>query len=85
MSTFYVKLEGSPTFEASAAGTRTASTPGRRARRSPEEVAASKQAAAERKAELDQVREWARANGLPVGDKGRVAQSLLDQYTRATR
>ena len=34
---------------------------------------------------LDAVRSWARANGHTVSDRGRVAQSILDEYEAANR
>lgn len=33
-----------------------------------------------RRNDLDQVREWARENGMKVSDRGRVAQKILDAY-----
>lgn len=55
----------------------------RRTRRSSEEVAAEKEQKAKHKAELDKIRAWAKKNGYSVGEKGRIAQNILDEYKKA--
>ncbi len=40
-------------------------------------------AAGKRRDDLDEVRQWARANGRTVSDRGRVAQDILDAYDAA--
>ncbi len=35
------------------------------------------------KEELQAIRDWANANGLQVAEKGRIAQSVVDQYEHA--
>lgn len=66
-----------------ASATRSQAGSTRRARRSSEEVAAEKAERAEHKAYLDKVRSWAAKNGYTVGEKGRIAQNILDAYTKA--
>lgn len=38
----------------------------------------------ERHEELRQIREWARAQGIPVAARGRIAQNLIDRYREST-
>ncbi|WP_299036851.1 Lsr2 family protein [uncultured Pseudokineococcus sp.] len=40
-------------------------------------------AAGPKRTDLDDVRAWARENGHPVADRGRVKQSVLDAYDAA--
>ncbi|WP_207208401.1 Lsr2 family DNA-binding protein [Nocardioides glacieisoli] len=37
----------------------------------------------DRRKDLATVREWARAQGLQVSDRGRVSSSVIDQYDAA--
>ena len=32
------------------------------------------------RSDYDEIRRWARANGIPVGEQGRISQSIIDQY-----
>lgn len=56
----------------------------RRARRSTEEVEAEKAQKAAHSEYLNKVRSWAGKNGISVGEKGRIAQTVLDAYEKAT-
>lgn len=38
-----------------------------------------------RRKDLDQVREWARANGYEVSERGRVAAKILNAYDQAAK
>ena len=51
------------------------STSGRSARRSPTSVSSG---------DLGAIREWARANGHVVGDRGRVSSEIREAYSSAT-
>lgn len=46
-------------------------------------AAPASRGAAGRRAELAKVREWARANGHPVSDRGRISAAIQDAYDRA--
>jgi hypothetical protein len=65
------------------AGAARRSSPGSRRVGSPSGVRSSRAGA--NPSELAQVREWARANGYEVSDRGRIPAQVRDAYNRAQR
>lgn len=60
----------------SASSTRTASA-------APRAASTRKRASAGSSAETQAIREWAQANGYPVGDRGRIAAEVREAYAAA--
>ena len=56
---------------------------GRRARTTKTTTTSGTATTSSRKRDLGAVREWAKANGHKVSDRGRVPQSILDAYDAA--